>query len=80
MEERHWCRFLQTSQSFWSITITVSHISYFTPIVANVVSEGPNGLVCGQSMAILRLVGRKAGLAGDSDAEFVVSEQLIEEG
>jgi len=41
--------------------------------------EGPDGLVVGQSMAILRFVARKANLQGDNDAEYVNSEQLIEE-
>jgi hypothetical protein len=32
-----------------------------------------------QSNAILRVIGRKAGTAGDSDADFAFSEMLIEE-
>jgi len=33
----------------------------------------------GQSMAIARYAARKAGLTGDNDHDFAVSEQLIEE-
>ncbi len=32
-----------------------------------------------QSMAIARYLGRKYGLEGDTDADFAISEQLIEE-
>jgi len=32
-----------------------------------------------QSMAIARYISRKAGLQGDNDADFAISEQLIEE-
>eukprot|EP00276_Gloeochaete_wittrockiana_P010385 CAMPEP_0184652400 /NCGR_PEP_ID=MMETSP0308-20130426/10088_1 /TAXON_ID=38269 /ORGANISM="Gloeochaete witrockiana, Strain SAG 46.84" /LENGTH=199 /DNA_ID=CAMNT_0027087243 /DNA_START=56 /DNA_END=655 /DNA_ORIENTATION=+ len=38
-----------------------------------------NGLKINQSMAIARYLSRKYGLQGDSDADFAISEQLIEE-
>jgi len=36
-------------------------------------------LKLGQSMAIARYASRKAGLSGDNDRDFAISEQLIEE-
>ncbi len=38
-----------------------------------------NGLKVNQSMAIARYLSRKYGLQGDNDADFAISEQLIEE-
>ena len=40
---------------------------------------GPDGFALGQSMAITRFLSRKAGLQGDSDADFARSELLLEE-
>jgi len=34
----------------------------------------------GQSLAIVRVLARKANLQGETDAEFAMSEQLIQEG
>lgn len=37
-----------------------------------------DGIRIGQSGAITRVLARKAGISGDSDSDFAMSEQLIE--
>ena len=41
--------------------------------------EGPEGLQVSQSAAIVRVLARKAGLEGKSEADYAVSEMLLEE-
>jgi len=50
-----------------------------TPFGQLPVLKTKDGLTVGQSLAIVRFLARKAKLEGETDAEYALSEQLIQE-
>jgi len=63
----------------WDKTVEWPAFKSETPFGQLPVLKTKDGLTVGQSLAIVRFLARKAKLQGETDAEFAMSEQLIQE-